>query len=52
MHYQGLLFLPKAIWTKLISHQHNNLLTNHFGIEKTSKLLPQKYYKPIFCYDI
>ena len=43
-HYQGLLFVSKAIQTELISRYDNNPLAGYFGIEKTRKLLPQKYY--------
>ena len=51
-HHQGLSFVPKAIWTELISRHHDNSLASHFGIEKTCKLLTQKYYWPTLCHDI
>ncbi len=35
LHYQGLLYIPKVIYSELISRHHNNLLVGHFGIEKT-----------------
>ena len=38
------MFVLKAIQTELISRHHNNLLAGYFGIEKTYKLLAQKYY--------
>ena len=44
LHYQCLLFIPKAIWTELISRQHNDPLAGHFGIKKTYKLLAREYY--------
>ena len=44
LYHQGLPFVPKSIWTELISHHHNDPLTGHFGIEKTCELLAQKYY--------
>ena len=44
LQHQGLPFVPKAILMKLISRQHNNFPAGHFGIEKTCKLLAQKYY--------
>ena len=44
LHYQGLPFVPKVIQTELISRYHNDLLAGHFVIEKTGKLLAQKYY--------
>ena len=43
-HHQGLPFVPEAIWTELISRHHDDPLAGHFGIEKTCKLLAQKYY--------
>ena len=47
-----LQFIPKIIWTKLFSHYYNNFSIGHFDIEKTCKLLAQKYYKPNFCHNI
>ena len=43
-HHQGLLFIPKAIQTKLISRYHNNPPAGYFSIKKTCQLLAQKYY--------
>ena len=37
---------------ELISRHHDNPLTGHFGIEKTCKLLAQKYYWSIFRHNI
>ena len=34
LHYQGLFFVLKIIWTEFISRHHNNLLVDHFDIEK------------------
>ena len=50
--YQGLLFIPKAIWTELINRHHNNSLAGHFGIKKTCKLVAQKYYWPTFHHNV
>ena len=44
LHYQGLLFVPEAIRTKLISRYHDDPLAGHFGINKTKDLVGQKYY--------
>ena len=52
LHYQSLSFVPKAIWTELISHHHNDFLASHFGIKKTYRLLAQKYYWPTLCHDV
>ena len=38
-YYQNLLFVPKAIWTELITRHKNNPLVGPYGIEKTHKLL-------------
>ena len=51
-YHQGLLFVPKAIWTELISRHHNNPLASYFGIEKTRKLLAEKYYWPTLRQDV
>ena len=40
LHHQGLLFVPKTMWIKLISRHHNDLLAGHFEINKTQELVP------------
>ena len=35
-----------------MSHHHDNPLAGHFGIEKTCKLLPGKYYWPTLRHDV
>ena len=37
LHHLSLSFVPKAIRIKLISSHYDNLLVDHFGIEKTCK---------------
>ena len=44
LYHQGLLFVPKAIQTEIISQHHNDPLAEHFGINKTKNLVGQKYY--------
>ena len=44
LHYQELPFVPKIIWTELISCHHNNSLARHFGINKTREFIGRKYY--------
>ncbi len=44
LHYQGLLYVPKVIRSKLISRYHDDPLTGYFGIEKTLELIARKYY--------
>ena len=52
LHHLNLSFMPKAIWTKLISRHHNDLLAGHFGIKKTRELLVQKYFWPSLRHNI
>ena len=52
LHYQELLFVPKAIWTEIISWYHNNPLARHFDIDKIKDLVGRKYYWPSFQKDI
>ena len=44
--YQGLLYIPKLICSKVIRCHHDNLLVRHFRIDKTQKLIGQNYYWP------
>ena len=44
LHHQGLPFVPKAIRIELISRYHNDLLAEHFDIDKTRELIGRKYY--------
>ena len=46
MHHQGIPFIPDAIRIKLISQHNNDPLVEHFGINKTRKLINRKYYWP------
>ena len=52
IYHQGLLFVPKAIQTKLISRYHNDSLAGHFGIKKTCELLAQKYFWPSWRHNV
>ena len=38
--------MPKIIWTEPISRHHDNLLAEHFSINKTREFIGQKYYWP------
>ncbi len=51
-HYQGFLYVPKVIRSKLISRHHNNPLASHFGIKKTRELIARKYYWPTLRQDV
>lgn len=44
--------MPKVIQTKFFSQYHDNLLTSHFCINKTKKLINKKYYWPWLWKDI
>lgn len=44
--FQKLPYMPKIIWTELISEYHNNPLVNNFGINKSRELVAWKYYWP------
>ena len=48
LYYQELFFLPKIIWTKLISKHHNNPLVGQFDINKTRKSTGRKHYWPSY----
>ena len=52
LHYQGLSFVPKTVWIKLINRHHNNPLAGHFGIEKTCELLARNYFWPMLQYNV
>ena len=52
LHHQGLPYVPEIIRTELISSHHNDPLADHFGIEKTRKLVAQKYYWPTLRHDV
>ena len=51
-YYKNLLYVLKIIHSELISRHHNNLLIGHFSIEKTCKLIANKYYCPILQWDV
>ena len=44
LHHQGLYYIPEIIRIELINKHHNNLLKDHFGIEKTREFIIRKYY--------
>lgn len=53
LYFQSLLYISKIICIKLpISWHPDNPLASHFAIEKTRKLVIQKYYWPTFCHYI
>ena len=52
LHYQSLLFVPETIKTELIRCHHNDLLTGHFSIKKTCKLLTRKYSWLTFRHNV
>ena len=44
LHYQSFLYLPKVIYSELISRHHNNLFVGYYSIKKTRELISRKYY--------
>ena len=44
--------MPEIIWTVLISCHHDDLLAEHFSIDKTRKLIGWKYYWPSLRKDV
>lgn len=44
LYYQCLLYVLEIIYLELISNYYNNPLAEHFRVEKTQKLITQKYY--------
>lgn len=52
LYYQNLSYISEIIYSKIISYQHDNLLTSYLGIGKTKELIGRKYFWPTFCQDI
>ena len=52
LHHQRLPFIPKVIWTELISWHHNNILAAYFVVDKTRELVGRKYYWPSLRKDV
>ena len=50
--YRGLLYVLEIIHSEVISCHHNNLLIEHFGIDKTKELISRKYYWPSLRRDV
>ncbi len=44
LHYQGLSYILKVIYSKLISKHHDDPRVGNFYIEKTWELIVRKYY--------
>lgn len=44
LYYQGLLYVPEIIWSKIISRHYDDLLVGHFVIYKTRELVARKYF--------
>ena len=52
LYHQGLLFVPEAIRFKLINRHYDDLLAEHFGIDKTREFIGRKYYWPSLRKDV
>ena len=46
LQYQRLPYVPAIIRSEVISHQYDDPLAGHFGIDKTKELVGRKYYWP------
>lgn len=46
LYWESLPDIPEIIRIKQISKHHDKLLINHFEINKTKRLITQKYYRP------
>ena len=52
LQYRGLPYVPKIIYSKVISCHYNDLLAGYFGIDKTRELVDWKYYWPSLKRDV
>ena len=52
LQYQGLPYVLEIIRSKVISCHHDDPLAEHFGIDKTRKLVSRKYYWPSLRRDV
>ena len=52
LHHHDRFYVPEIIRTELISKHHDDLLANHFGIEKMRELVAKKYYWETLCHDV
>ena len=50
--YRGLPYVPEIIRSEVISRHHNDLLVEHFSIDKTRELVGRKYYWPSLKKDV
>lgn len=50
--YYGLPYVSEIIRSKLISYHYNDLLIEHFGIDRTQELVAKKDYSIIFCRNV
>ena len=52
LQYQGLPYVLEIIRSEVISRHHDDPLAGHFSIDKTRKLVSQKYYWPSLKRDV
>lgn len=52
LYYQGLLYIPEIIQSKLINCHHNDPLAGHFGIDKIRELIARNYFWSTFPQDV
>ena len=52
LQYYSLPYISEIIRSKLISYHHNDLLTEHFGIDRIQELVAKKDYSTTFCRNV
>ena len=52
LQYQGLPYILEIIRSEVISRHHDDLLVEHFGIDKIRELVGRKYYWPSLKRDV
>ena len=52
LQYQRLQYVPEIICSEVMSCYHDDLLAEHFGINKTRELVGRKYYWPSLRKDV
>lgn len=52
LHYQGLQYVLKVIYSELINRHHDDSLAGYFDIEKTQDLIAKEYYWPMLQKEV
>lgn len=43
-YHKDFLYIPEIIYSKIISHHHNDPLASYYGIKKTKELIVKKNF--------